>query len=49
MGPGWDLERRQVGDGNVKGITGERHNVNSVYTVEMSMGKRRDKSGLSEK
>lgn len=49
MGHGWDLERRQVGDGNDKGITGERHNVNGVYAVEMSMGKWRDKSGLSGK
>ena len=35
----WDLERGQVGDGNVKGVTGERHNANGVYTVEIIMVK----------
>lgn len=49
MGHGWDLERGQVGDGNVKGVTGERHNANGVYTVEIIMVKRGDKSGLSGK
>lgn len=49
MGHSWDLERRQIGDGNVKGVTGERRNMNCVYTVEMSMGKRGDKSGFSGK
>lgn len=39
MRHGWDLERGQVGDGNVKGVIGERHNVNDVYTVEIIMGK----------
>lgn len=39
MKHGWESERSSVGNRNVKDITGERNNMNAVYTMEMSMVK----------